>query len=57
MKDLEVREEIQIKNLVVKQKTEISEFQKEKRFLQKVHKIYPNCLICQEKSLKYPSKK
>ena len=57
MNDPEVREEIRIKKLMVKQKTEISEAEKEKRFLQKVNKIYPNCLVCQEKSLKYPSKR
>ena len=57
MNDQEAPEQIRIKNLKMNQKTEISEVEKEKRFLQKVNKIYPNCLVCQEKSLKYPSKR
>ena len=57
MKDTELREQIRMKNLKINQKTEISEVEKEKRFLAKVTKIYPNCLVCKEKSLKYPSEK
>ena len=52
-----MREQNRIKNLKMNQKTEISEVEKEKRFLEKVNKMYPNCLVCKEKSLKYPSKK
>ena len=57
MNDPEVPERIRIKNLKINQKTEISEVEKEKRFLEKVNKMYPNCLVCKEKSLKYPSQK
>lgn len=46
-----------IKNLKMNHKTEISEVEKERRFLEKVTKMYPNCLVCKEKSLKYPSQK
>ena len=56
MNDTEVEEQIRIKNLKMN-KTEISEVDKEKRFLEKVAKIYPNCLVCKEKSLKNPSQK
>ena len=56
MDDTEVQEQIRMKNLKMN-KTEISEVDKEKRFLEKVAKIYPNCLVCKEKFLKNPSQK
>ena len=52
-----MRQQIREKKLKINQKKEISEVEKEKRFLEKVDKIYPNCLVCKEKSLKYPSQK